>query len=139
MFFVDTNVIVYANASGKYQESCRRVIESVALGRGDGRTSVSVIEELFHLELSGRLGQAGGLALDAVDLFTPLLPVRESTIRSAVEMRAKEIGANDRVHAAVCAEHGIATIVSADRGFDAVRGLRRVDPMDARALGRLLR
>lgn len=138
MFFVDTNVIVYANAAGKYQESCRRVVESVALGNANGRTSVSVIEELFHLELSGRIGSADGLALDALDLFTPLLPVRESTIRSAIEMRTEKIGANDRVHAAVCAEHGIATIVSADSGFDSVRGLRRVDPLDARALDRLL-
>lgn len=139
MFFVDTNIIVYANAAGTYRESCRQVVEAVALGNADGRTSVSVIEELFHLELSGRLGPSDGLALDAVDLFTPLLPVRESTIRSAIEMRAKGIGANDRVHAAVCAEHDIATIVSADSGFDAVRELRRVDPLDSRALGRLLR
>lgn len=109
------------------------------MGDADGRTSVSVIEELLYLELSGRLGPAEGLALDATDLFAPLLPVRESTIRSAIDLRAAGLGANDRVHAAVCAENGIPVIVTADRGFDAVRGLKRVDPLNRRELERLLR
>lgn len=36
-------------------------------------------------------------------------------------------------------ENEIGTIVSADTGFDLVRGLRRVDPLDARAVRRLAR
>jgi hypothetical protein len=41
------------------------------------------------------------------------------------------LGASDRLHVGTCAEHGIDTIVSADADFDRVKGLRRIDPLDA--------
>ena len=47
-------------------------------------------------------------------------------------------GSSDRIHVATCAVNGIGSIVSADRGFDGIRGLRRVDPLDERAVRRLL-
>lgn len=47
------------------------------------------------------------------------------------------IGPNDRLHAATCMYYGIDAIVSADRGFNEVRGLRRIDPLDAEAIGKL--
>jgi len=49
------------------------------------------------------------------------------------------LGANDRMHAATCITHGIERVVSADADFDALgRRLPRVDPLDSRALKRLL-
>lgn len=44
----------------------------------------------------------------------------------ALEVPA-ELGANDRLHVASCIEHGIAAILSADRSFDMVDGLERID------------
>jgi len=38
------------------------------------------------------------------------------------------------VHAVTALRHGGAAIVSADRAFDAVPGLRRIDPLDAEAV-----
>ena len=137
-FFVDTNVVVYASSSGGYAEPCGEILTAVARG-ADGRMSTAVLEELWHLELSGRAGHLDGLARHAYALFTPLLDVTDPIVVAALDLPSTSIGANDRIHVATCALNGIETIVSADRGFDAVRGLRRVDPLDARALRRLLR
>jgi predicted nucleic acid-binding protein len=55
-FFVDANVIVYAATEGQYRSSCLRILEAVANGDADGRTSPAVLEEVWHVERSGRAG-----------------------------------------------------------------------------------
>jgi predicted nucleic acid-binding protein len=42
------------------------------------------------------------------------------------------------VHAATCLVSGIPEILTADPGFDDVRELRRVDPLDEKGLRRIL-
>ncbi|HEX9122045.1 MAG TPA: PIN domain-containing protein [Actinomycetota bacterium] len=65
-------------------------------------------------------------------------PSTDEAFRAALALRAPRLGPADRLHAATCLTQGIEVIVSADAGFDGVRGLRRVDPLDAKALRRLL-
>lgn len=48
------------------------------------------------------------------------------------------LGANDRVHVATSRANDIPAIVSADRAFDGVPGLRRIDTLDTAAVGRLI-
>ena len=43
----------------------------------------------------------------------------------------ERIGGRDAVHAATALVAGIAAIISPDRAFDRVPGLRRIDPADA--------
>jgi len=136
-FFVDTNVVVYAATDGPYREPCLRVLEATARG-AEARTSTAVLEEAWHVELSGRARDLTGLAANAYTVFTPLLAVTDDVVDAALRLRAAGIGANDRIHVATCALNGIDVIVSADTGFDSVRGIRRIDPLDARALKRLL-
>lgn len=138
-FFVDTNVIVYAATDGPYRSAALAILAAIAEGRATGRTSTSVIEEVWHIEMSGRVGSVDGLARRAYQLFTPLLPVTDETMRAAMSLDVKRLGANDRVHAATCHEQGIEAIVTADGSFDQVPRLRRVDPLDARRVSALLR
>jgi predicted nucleic acid-binding protein len=49
-------------------------------------------------------------------------------------LRYRHLAARDLIHVATCLEAGIGTIVSPDRGFDAVDGLARVAPDDAHAI-----
>jgi predicted nucleic acid-binding protein len=96
------------------------------------------MEEVWHLELSGRAGRLDGLTEKAFTLFTPLLPVTDEAFRLALSLPAGRLGTNDRLHAGTCKAHGIDVVVSADTGFDGLRGIRRVDPLDRRATRRLL-
>lgn len=137
-FFVDANVVLYTAGRSEYREPCLDVLR--AIGRGaDGRTSAFVLEEVWHLQRSRRLGDLGTITEDAFELFSPLLQVTDQAFAHALAFDGAGIGTADRVHAGTCIAHDIDTIVTADRGFDAVRGLRRVDPLDARAVRRLLR
>jgi len=137
-FFVDANVIVYTATEGGYRDACLEVLEAIGAGHADGRTSSAVLEEAWYVERSGRLGELAGLAAHAYRIFTPLLSVTDDAFRLALAVRAPALGPADLVHAGTCLANEIDVVLSADAGFDAVRGLRRVDPLDARARRRLL-
>jgi predicted nucleic acid-binding protein len=111
----------------------------VAAGDADGRLSATALEEVWDLELSGRIPGLSGLAERAYAIFTPLLAVTDLVVRQALLLDAGGLGANDRIHAATCFANDIEAIVTADAAFDAVRALRRVDPLDERSRRRLLR
>lgn len=136
-FFVDANVAVYAGSDGPYTEPCREILIAVARGAG-GRTSTATLEELWHLELSGRAGRLDGLTRQVYELFTPLLAVTDAIVAAALDLHAPSIGASDRIHVATCLANDIDTIVTADRSFDGVPDIRRVDPLDERAVRSLL-
>ena len=137
-FFVDANVIVYAATDGPYHESCVEILFAVSEGKVVGRTSTAVLEEVWHVELSGKAGDISGLADNAYTLFAPLLAVDHEIVGAALALPPSVLGANDRIHVATCALGEIETIVTADADFNDVRGIRRVDPLDRRALRRLL-
>lgn len=137
-FFVDANVIVYAALDGPARATSAAVLTAIARGAADGRTSTAVLEEVWRLELSGRVGAITGLTEASYDIFAPLVAVTEAAFRRALTSPGHGLGANDRLHAATCAEVGIGAILTADRGFDRVTELRRVDPADARAVTDLI-
>jgi predicted nucleic acid-binding protein len=138
-FFVDANVLVYSWVEGPYREPCLEILTAIAEGATDGRTSTAALEEVWYAELSGRAGDLTGLTGHAYTIMTPLLSVTDEAFRRALSLSAPpEIGSNDRLHAGTCLSHGIEVVVSADRDFDRLRGVRRVEPRDDRARRRLL-
>jgi predicted nucleic acid-binding protein len=137
-FFVDANVILYAAAESEYRGPCLRVLEAVAAGDVDGRTSAAVLEEVWFVERSGRAGRLDGLAARAYAVFTPLVAVTDEAFRLALDARAPRLGPADRLHVGTCRSHDIGILVSADAAFGRIRGIRRVDPLDTNALDRLL-
>ena len=137
-FFVHANVLLYSAGDSEYREPCLEVLDAIAEG-ADGRTSAAVLEEVWHIQRSKRLGDLGDLTEQAHELFSPLLPVTDQAFAIALGHSAQRLGTNDRVHVGTCLAHNIDTIVTADRGFDEVRGIKRVDPLDAAARRKLLR
>lgn len=138
-FLIDANVIVYAAVPSKYRDACLEILEAVAVGRADGRVSTAIIEEVWHIELSGRAGTIDGLARQTYLAFSPLLPVNDQIIARALDLEARRLGANDRIHVATALAHDIDTIVSADADFDSVSAIRRVDPLSDTERSRLLK
>jgi len=136
-FFIDANVVIYSAVDSPYREACFAVMSAVVDG-APGRTSTAALEEVWHAEISGKGGSITGLARYAYGVFTPLLPVTDEAFDRALGLELGRLGSNDRLHAATCLVNDIDVIVSADRGFDEVKGIRRVDPLDDRARRRLL-
>jgi predicted nucleic acid-binding protein len=137
-FFVDANVAIYTRLPTEYREPCLEILAAIAAGEADGAISTAAIEEVWHFELSERAGPLAGLAADAYETFRPVLAVTDDILGRAFALTDNRIGANDRVHVATCLANGIDTIVSADRAFDTVEHLRRVDPLDTSAVEELL-
>jgi uncharacterized protein len=137
-FFVDVNVVLYGAAASPATDACLEILEAIGRGEADGRMSTAALEEVWHIERSGRAGDLGGLTERTYTLFTPLLSVTDEAFRFALRLDAPRLGSNDRLHVGTCMTHQIEVVVSADAGFDAVPGIRRVEPLNARARRRLL-
>ncbi len=129
-FFIDTNVIIYAATESEYREPCIEILEAV-VSAGAGRTSTAVLEELWHIERSGRVAGLDGITDRAYRILTPLLSVTDRAVRYPLDFVAPAgLGINDRVHFGTCRDHGIDTIVTADAAFSGLETVRRVDPLD---------
>lgn len=129
-FFIDTNVFVYAIRLSDAQPGAAAVLAALGSGSTTAVTSTAVLEELWHLELKGRIPELAG-ATDAVyTLLRPVLGVTDEIMGAALQVDVSELGANDRVHLATCRANDVSVILSGDRGFDSAPGLRRVDPAD---------
>ena len=133
--FIDTAVIMYAAGSDHpLKEPCQDILRRVADGELDAETSVEVIQEIVHRFMALRRPEQGAsIVRDALDLFAPVLPVTHAVMRRMPELLEAHptLAARDLVHVATCLQEGIRDIVSPDRGFDAVPGIRRIDPATA--------
>lgn len=137
-FFVDANAILYSAVEGPGRESCLRVLGAVAAGTCEGRTSPAVLEEVWHVAERRYPGELEGLVARALSIFSPLLPVTEADMVHALALEAPALDASDRLHLGTCATHEIDVVLTADRAFDGVGGIERVDPLNADAVDRLL-
>ena len=134
--FVDSAVIMYASGlEHPLRGPCEALLKRVADGELDAATSVEVIQEIVHRFSAIRRPAVGAaMARGALDMFAPVLPVTHATMRRVPDLMEHHptLSARDLVHVATCLEEGITEIITPDRGFDTILGLRRIDPATAR-------
>ena len=135
MIVLDTTVLVYAVGNDhELRDPCQGLVRAVADGALTATTTVEVIQEFAHVRARRRDRADAALhAADFADLLSPLIEVREATLRSGLRVfaDARQIGAFDAVLAAAAmdASHGgMGTVVSADRAFGELPGIRHVFP-----------
>lgn len=132
--FIDAAVMVYAAGTDHVMRGpCGRILQREADGELAAATSTEVVQEIVHRYLSiGRPDLAIGLASRTMDTFAPVVPITHALMRRvpALAERYPDLAARDLVHVATCIHEGIDEIVSTDRGFDGVREIRRIDPME---------
>lgn len=130
--FIDTAILMYAaGAQHLLRAPCRRIVEAVGNRSIDAVTSTEVIQEIVHrYSAIGRRAEGAELATRSLDLFAPVLPITHALMRRVPDLveRYPKLAARDAIHLATCLHEGIAEIVSPDRAFDAVTGIRRIDP-----------
>ncbi|MGH3882768.1 MAG: type II toxin-antitoxin system VapC family toxin [Pseudonocardiaceae bacterium] len=136
--FIDATVIAYTRYDAPQRPACTEIMSWVVDGRLLAATSVLVIEEVWHLEHRGRPPLPEGTAALAAELFPVLLSVTPEHLRAALASTAPGLGTTDRLHAAVAIDAGCEVIVTTDRAFDGLDGLRRVDPLDIEAVKALV-
>ena len=131
--FLDTNVPIYATGGAHQQKApCLRVMDLAARHPRAFVTDVEVLQELMHRYLSsGRWS----LGREVISMFAEVMrnriePVHVSDMRvaSALADDHPGIGARDLLHASVMQRLGLERIISADRDFDRLPGVIRLDP-----------
>lgn len=135
MIALDITVLVYATgAQHPLREPCRRLVDAVADGLLAATTTIEVIQEFTHVRARRTdRAEASRLAGSFTDLLAPLLPVGEAALRHGLRIYADSarLGAFDAVLAAATMAGGADALVSADRAFAEVAGLRHLIPDDA--------
>jgi predicted nucleic acid-binding protein len=132
-YFIDTNIPMYAaGADHPMKAPCVAILEAAARGKLEAATDAEVLQEILHryTALNQRVR-----ALEICRLFMEVIPnifpITSGIVASAIEIHRKipALQARDSVHTAVMFSHNINHIISADRHFDAVSGVVRIDPL----------
>lgn len=136
MIVLDTTVLVYAVGYGHpLRDACRSVISAIGAGRLIATTTAEVLQEFTHVRARRRSRKDAAALADAhLDLLGPLLTIEADDLSTGLRLFQTHdaLGSFDAVLAATAMrrEH-ISALVSANRAFAAVPGLRHLDPAHA--------
>ncbi len=141
--FIDANVPIYAaGRAHPLKEPCVRVLLLAAEHPASFVTDAEVLQELLHRYLALGLWPQGK---EAFQRFCDIMQERIEAVQGADVQGAsgladahQELGGRDLLHAAVMHRLGVRRIISADRGFDRLPGVERLDPAQEASWRRLV-
>ncbi len=129
--FIDANVPMYAvGAEHPLKAPCLRILEAIARGELRAVTDAEVLQELLHRYTAlGRRREAVEVCRLFLRVVPEVLPITRETIEEALTLHERyDLPARDSLHWAVMRRHGLTRMISADRHFDGLPGLVRLDP-----------
>ena len=133
-YFLDTNVLIYAQGTEhKYKSACQLIMRAVAADEVYGVTNVEVFQEILYRY--ARLDKKS-IGLQMVENISAVihetLPVDKIDVLLAIKLmrRYHWLNVRDAIHAASALRNNFKFIISADRHFDRIQGLQRVDPLE---------
>jgi predicted nucleic acid-binding protein len=132
---IDTNVVIYAaGRPHRYKEVCADIMREAARSELPAYAiDVELLQEVLHFYHSRR-NLSLGLQIfdDLIRTFPTPLAVTPSDVSAARNILARypALSARDCIHAAVVLNHGLEAIVSADRAFDEISEIKRLDPLE---------
>ena len=137
MRLLDANVAIYANGGEhSYRRPCQILMERVEIQPGEYAIDVEALQEiLYFYSRRGELDKGIGITERLLSRLPNIIPITAAEIRTAMSLMAAtpNLTPRDAIHAAVVLEHGLEGIVSADRDFARIPGLRRFDPVEIAA------
>lgn len=141
--YLDTNVFVYAlGREHRYREPCRDIVERLRDGQIRGEISVQVVQEFAYVRgrrSAGGYAEAARLARQLTRLAGAVHAVEPADLSDSLSVLEahRSVRPNDALHASVALNRGLKTIVTADRHFDRIAGIERIDPLDSAAVAGL--
>ena len=131
MILLDTAVLAYAvGEQHPRREPCRRIFAAQELGQLEARTTIEVIQEFAHVRARRRTRfDATAIARAYTNTLTPFATEMDDLLLG-IDLfdRIPPLGAFDAVLAATALNRQAEALISADRAFGSVAGMRRVDP-----------
>jgi len=138
--YVDSNVFLYAmGGDHPYREPCRDLLRDMETEALSAETSAETLQEVVHHRLRRRDPQATGRARAVAIACAVVHPLDADVMSGALDLldAHPRLWSRDAVHAATARVAGLSSIISADRDFDGVEGIVRVDPSDRDAIAAL--
>lgn len=134
MRLIDTNVFIYAGGSPhEYKDSCLALMGQFERREVDVNIDTELLQEILYFFWHRRRPAEGLQMFDRLLVgFPDPVPITLVEMRVARDVFAgrDNLEPRDAIHAAVVLVHGLEGIISTDRGFDAIPGVTRFDPMD---------
>jgi hypothetical protein len=133
--FIDVNIPMYAaGREHPLRGPCQRAVKALAAGEIDGVTDAEVFQEILYRYLHIGERDKGFQVFDQFHRLMEgrILPVTDADLFETrlLAERLPRLGARDLIHLALMTRHGIQRILTADRHFDAIDGIQRLDPLD---------
>jgi len=131
-YFLDANILMYAaGAEHPLREPCRQALRRAVASRTPLVTDAEVLQEILHRYFAIRRPDAAAAVYrSAVDLCDEVMPIAEKDTARALELLRSyaELTPRDAIHVATMESAGVQRLLSADRDFDVVTSVQRVDP-----------
>ena len=134
MRLLDANVVIYPNGrEHTYRRPCQIIMEQTEIQSGEYAIDAEALQEiLYFYSRRGEQDKGIGIVERLLSRLPNIIPIATGEITTAMRLLTETPGlsARDAIHAAVVFEHGLEGIVSADRVFERIAGIRRYDPID---------
>lgn len=133
-YFLDTNIFMYA--AGKpheFKEPCISILSNVQSGKLSAAVDTEVFQEILYRYHHIKVPDKGAdLAWSMIDIGLDVLPITIKEIEMSLylyqEYKNKGVSPRDIIHVASMMQNGIKKIVSADRHFDIIEEVERINP-----------
>jgi len=131
-YFLDTCIPI--DAAGRdhpYREPCTRIVLAAADGKLEAVTDAEVIQEIaYRFHAIRRRAEGLKLAEAFLSLVEAVLPVTRREVTRSLQLQRTYpfLSPRDAIHIAVMEGAGLNRIITADRHFDRVKEVERVDP-----------
>ena|SRR3989338_8510092 len=139
MTYLDTNVIIYAIENHpKYGKRCKRILEDIESEKLKVCCSVLVLVETINvlIKVNKVLREKKEKPLHINENIDAILslPITWLDLNFSIIKKASEYNYNvsgvDYIHIATMELNSVGKIISADKDFDEVEFIKRVDPLD---------
>lgn len=138
--YLDANVFLYAvGAESPYRDPCRDVVGAIRSGAITAETSVTTIGEVVHHRRRRGDDRATDRGREVAGMCSVVHALDRDILLTALDLVEDDqrLDTGDAIHVATARAHGLTSIVSGDRDFEGVAGIRRIDPLDEGAMARL--
>ncbi len=133
--FLDVNIFMYAaGVPHPYKDPCVRILSDVEMGVLVAAINTEILQELLYRYSHIKLADKGlQLCRDILQYPLTILPVTEADLRLAIDLfeshRAVGLKPRDAIHAATMQNNGISRLISADKHFEHLDFVTRIDPL----------
>jgi predicted nucleic acid-binding protein len=134
LILIDANILMYSfGKEHRYRQASVQILEDIARSALDGNIDTEALQEILYVYSERGERERGLQVFDALlRVFPRPLPVeREDMLAARILMGSYSwLRSRDAVHAGVAIRHNLEAIISADRAFDEVTEIKRLDPLE---------